>query len=202
MSMNDLNACVYLLSAHKPEHWPEDSGAEVAFVGRSNVGKSSAINRLTGIKSLARTSKTPGRTQQIIFFELNSVTRLVDLPGYGYAKVPHAIKQKWKQHIEAYFLERECLKGLVLPIDVRRSLTELDKQMLNYCMDTQLPVLVLLTKADKLTRNHANQALFKLKKQLDQLNFGGLEFSVQLFSAVNGQGEEQARDQICQWLDL
>ena len=202
MPRNHLNPCTYLLSAHKPEHWPEDTGAEVAFVGRSNVGKSSAINRMTGYKSLARTSKTPGRTQQIIFFELNPVTRLVDLPGYGYAKVPLSVKQNWKQHIESYFSQRESLNGLVLPVDVRRSITELDQQMLQYCMDTRLPVLVLLTKADKLTRNHANQAMFKFKKQLSGSIYNDLQFSLQLFSAVTGQGEDQARAQICQWLQL
>ena len=202
MSKNYLNPCVYLLSAHEPRHWPDDIGAEVAFVGRSNVGKSSAINRLTGYKSLARTSKTPGRTQQIIFFELNERTRLVDLPGYGYAKVPLSIKQKWKQHIEAYFSKRQSLRGLVLPIDIRRSLTELDQQMLQYCIDAALPVLVLLTKADKLTRNHANQATFKFKKHLQSSTFAGLEYSMLQFSALSGLGEEQARAEICQWLGL
>jgi len=202
MSKNYLNPCIYLLSATKPEHWPDDEGAEVAFVGRSNVGKSSAINRLTGYKSLARISKTPGRTQQIIFFEINPVTRLVDLPGYGYAKVPFAVKQKWKQHIEAYFSQRESLKGLVLPVDIRRTLTDLDRQMLQYCMDAQLPVLILLTKADKLTRNHANQAVFKYKKQIAKSIYKDLQFSLQLFSAVTGLGEDQARDVIYQWLDL
>ena len=202
MPKNHLNPCVYLLSATKPEHWPEDEGAEVAFVGRSNVGKSSAINRLTGYRSLARTSKTPGRTQQIIFFELNETTRLVDLPGYGYAKVPLAVKQRWKQHIESYFSERESLRGLVLPVDIRRTFTDLDQQMLQYCRDAQLPVLVLLTKADKMTRNHANQAMFKFKKQISTPAFVNLQYSLQLFSAITGIGEQQARDEICQWLNL
>ena len=202
MPKNLLNPCIYLLSATKSEHWPDDNGAEVAFVGRSNVGKSSAINRLTGYKSLARTSKTPGRTQQIIFFELNATTRLVDLPGYGYAKVPLAVKNKWKQHIEAYFFERESLKGLVLPVDIRRTITDLDQQMLQYCIDAKMPVLILLTKADKLTRNHANQALFKFKKQIAASAYQDLVYSLLVFSAVNGLGEEQARTQIYQWLDL
>lgn len=203
MPKNLLNPCVYLLSASKPEHWPEDEGVEVAFAGRSNVGKSSAINRLTGYKSLARTSKTPGRTQQIIFFELNSATRLVDLPGYGYAKVPLAVKQKWKQHIESYFFERTSIRGLVLPVDIRRPLTDLDQQMLQYCTNAQLPVLVLLTKADKLTRNHANQAMFKFKKHMsDSIDYRDLQLSCQLFSAVTGQGEDQARAEVCQWLGL
>ncbi len=202
MSKNNLHPCVYLLSATRPADWPADEGAEVAFVGRSNVGKSSAINRLTGYRSLARTSKIPGRTQQIIFFELNAATRLVDLPGYGYAKVPFAVKQKWKQHIETYFSERESLKGLVLPVDIRRPITDLDRQMLQYCLDARLPVLVLLTKADKLTRNHANQAMFKFKNQITDPVYGKLEFSLQQFSAVTGLGEQQARAQVCKWLDL
>ncbi len=161
---NRLRVAEYLLSAHEPAHWPEDCGHEVAFVGRSNVGKSSAINRLTGQKALARTSKTPGRTQQIIFFDLPDNRRIVDLPGYGYAKVPLAVKKQWQQHIESYFSQRDSLKGLVLPIDIRRELTVLDEQMLVYCRDRGLSTLILLTKADKLTRNHANQAMFKLKK--------------------------------------
>lgn len=202
MSKNHLHPCHFLLSAHQPSHWPQDVGAEVAFVGRSNVGKSSAINRLTASRSLARTSKTPGRTQQIVFFELDSGARLVDLPGYGFAKVPLAIRKKWKHHIESYFSKRQSLKGLVLPVDVRRSLTDLDAQMLRYCMDARLPVLVLLTKADKLTRNHANQALFKITKRLDQPNYQGLESMLLLFSAVTGQGEDSARDHICRWLEI
>ena len=202
MPKNLLNPCDYLLSAAKPEQWPDDKGAEVAFAGRSNVGKSSAINRLTGYKALARTSKTPGRTQQIIFFGLNPTTRLVDLPGYGYAKVPLAVKDKWKQHIESYFSERESLRGLVLPVDIRRTFTELDQQMLQYCIDAGLPVLVLLTKADKLTRNHANQAMFKFKKQITSSTYDDLQYSLLVFSAVSGLGEEQARSQIYQWLDL
>ena len=201
MTQNPLKNCTYMLSAHKPEHWPADLGCEVAFVGRSNVGKSSAINRLCVQKSLARTSKTPGRTQQIIFFELNPSARLVDLPGYGYAKVPLAVKARWKQHIEAYFSNRQSLKGLVLPIDIRRSLTDLDEQMLHYCMSGELPVLILLTKADKLTRNHANQALFKLKTQLAQAKWRDLNSNLVLFSAISGQGEEQAGEIICRWLD-
>jgi len=202
MIENQLRNAQYLLSAHKPEHWPDDIGTEVGFVGRSNVGKSSAINRLTDQKSLARTSKTPGRTQQIIFFSINDHVRLVDLPGYGYAKVPLAVKNQWKQHIEAYFLQRKSLKGLVLPIDIRRELTPLDQQMLHYCMDRGLPTLILLTKADKLTRNHANQALFKLQKQLNKTQWSDLDRELQLFSAIDGQGEEQARAVIDKWLGL
>ena len=203
MTENLIRNSSYLLSAAKPEQWPDDQGCEVAFVGRSNVGKSSAINRLTDQKSLARTSKTPGRTQQIIFFNVsNNQHRLVDLPGYGYAKVPLAVKNQWKQHIEAYFAERESLKGLVLPIDVRRELTPLDEQMLQYCMGRGLPTLILLTKADKLTRNHANKSLFAIQKQLKKSHWNDLIYNLQLFSAVNGQGETQARDIICHWLDL
>ncbi len=199
---NQLRNCRYLLSAHKPEQWPQDKGNEVAFVGRSNVGKSSAINRLTDQKSLARISKTPGRTQQIIFFSVTDHQRLVDLPGYGYAKVPLAIKDQWKQHIETYFAERRSLKGLVLPIDIRHELTPLDQQMLQYCMVRGLSTLILLTKADKLTRNHANQALFKLQKQLDKPDWATLTCELLLFSAHDGQGQEQAREIVCNWLEL
>lgn len=124
------------------------------------------------------------------------ISRLLNLSGYGYAKVPLAVKQRWKQHIEDYFEHRQSLKGLVLPVDVRHPLTSLDEQMLRYCLAGGLPTLVLLTKADKPTRNHPNQAMFKLKKQLSGLHWEGLSYTLQLFSSVTGQGEKPARAQV------
>ena len=126
----------------------------------------------------------------------------MDLPGYGYAKVPLAVKEQWQQHIKAYFNERLSLKGLVLPVDIRHELTPLDEQMLEYCQARELPTLILLTKADKLTRNHANQALFKLQKRLNKDQWSNLDHQLVLFSAMDGQGEEKARDIICQWLGI
>src|SRR5574344_3130863 len=140
----------FLISAARVDQCPPDEGLEVAFVGRSNSGKSSALNTLTRA-SLARTSKTPGRTQLLNFFALDEDRRLVDLPGYGYAKVPIPLKLHWQQHLEAYLSSRESLCGVVLMMDIRHPLTEFDRMMLDWALASRLPIHVLLTKADKLT---------------------------------------------------
>jgi GTP-binding protein len=141
----------YFLSTHHFHQLPADVGREVAFAGRSNAGKSSAINAIVGQKSLARTSKTPGRTQQIVFFKLDEERRLVDLPGYGFAKVPLKVKEHWQQLLEKYLHTRESFQGLILMMDIRHPLTEFDQQMLLWCQLSNMPVHILLTKADKLS---------------------------------------------------
>lgn len=190
----------YFQSAHNIAQLPEDIGFEVAFAGRSNAGKSSAINAITGQKALARTSKTPGRTQQIIFFQLSlnpdENRYLVDLPGYGFAKVPLAIKQHWQQTLESYLLNRKSLRGLILMMDVRHPLMEFDKKMLNWCSSSNMPVHILLTKADKLSRGKGSAALLQVRKHLTTLPG---EMSVQLFSALKRVGVEEAHTRLNDW---
>jgi GTP-binding protein len=189
----------YWLSAHKLEQLPEDIGFEVAFAGRSNSGKSSAINVITEQKKLARTSKTPGRTQQINFFKLDENRRLVDLPGYGFAKVPLALKQHWQQTLERYLQVRRSLRGLVLMMDVRHPLTEFDQEMLNWCSLYDMPVHVLLTKADKISRNKGSAVLKKVHQHLADLSG---ESNVQLFSALKRVGIEEVRQGLNRWLEV
>lgn len=163
---------------------------EIAFAGRSNAGKSSALNAITGRKALARTSKTPGRTQLVNFFSLDGERRLVDLPGYGYAKVPEAMRRHWRELMESYFVERRSLVGLVLVMDCRHPLTDFDQQMLAWSNANHCPVHILLTKADKLSRGAGSATLHKVRKAV------GENASVQLFSATKKTGLEQARDQL------
>ncbi len=187
----------FLISAHNAEQWPPDHGAEIAFAGRSNVGKSSAINTITNRRHLARTSKVPGRTQQIVFFRLDSDRRLVDLPGYGYAKVPKTLRQHWGQMIERFLRTRSSLCGLILLMDVRHPLTRLDRQMLEWSECAHLPVHVLLTKSDKLSRSKAQQSLRDVVIRLRGLSNA---VSVQLFSSANRRGCPDARDILVGWL--
>lgn len=161
----------------------------MAFAGRSNVGKSSAINAITNQNRLAKTSKTPGRTQQIIFFELSDSMRLVDLPGYGYAKAPESLRKHWREFISEYLSTRHCLRALVIPMDIRRPLTELDITMLEYCWHIELAVHVLLTKADKFKRAKALNILHAVSKDLKSQPLT----TVQLFSVPNRQGVDEAR---------
>lgn len=177
----------YLTSASRPGQFVPDEGLEVAFAGRSNAGKSSAINAITGRKGLARTSKTPGRTQLINFFSMEPAYRLVDLPGYGFAKVPEAMRLGWRRLMEAYFASRDSLTGVVVVMDCRRPLMEGDRQMLYWAHQAGCPAHVLLTKADKLSRGKAAAVLQGTRKDL------GTEASVQLFSALKGGGVEEAR---------
>ncbi len=187
----------FLTSAAKLHQCPEDSGFEVAFAGRSNAGKSSALNALTGSSKLARTSKTPGRTQLINFFDLDATHRLVDLPGYGFAKVPEAMKREWQQHLSDYLNQRNCLRGLVLLMDIRHPLKEFDRMMLEWSHHNQLPVHILLTKSDKLKYGQAKKALLEVRKALK--GFEGT-LSLQLFSSLKKSGVDELSDRLRHWL--
>lgn len=189
----------FLSSAERLNHAPADEGWEVAFAGRSNAGKSSAINAVTGIGSLARTSKTPGRTQLLNFFTLDEVRRLVDLPGYGFAKAPEALKRRWQNSMGEYFNGRRSLRGLVLVMDVRHPLTDFDAMMLEWCAYQGLPVHLLLTKADKLKRGPATATLHQVRKAVS--NLGELA-SVQLFSALKKTGIEELQAVLDRWLEV
>lgn len=189
----------FLISAAKVDQCPEDSGLEVAFAGRSNAGKSSALNTLTHA-SLARTSKTPGRTQLLNFFRLDDERRLVDLPGYGYAKVPIPLKQHWQKHLEAYLGSRESLSGLVLMMDIRHPLTEFDCMMLDWSVASGMPLHILLTKADKLAFGAAKTTLLKVRQEIHKQWGEGI--SIQLFSAPKRMGVEEAQMVLAGWLDL
>ncbi|MEW4983933.1 MAG: ribosome biogenesis GTP-binding protein YihA/YsxC [Cycloclasticus sp.] len=193
--MNPLyHRAEYLLNAPNLKTTPEGIEYEVAFAGRSNAGKSSAINTLTNQKSLARTSKTPGRTQQLVYFKLDEQRCLVDLPGYGYAKVPPSVQQKWQKELERYLEKRKALNGLVLLVDIRRSLGEFDIQMIDYAAHLNLDVFVALTKADKLNRNGAKNTLFAVQKLLKDST---ANVQVELFSSLKKEGIEQIHN----WLD-
>jgi GTP-binding protein len=194
---NPYQQARFLTSVPDIRHAPPDEGAEVAFAGRSNAGKSSALNVISSQKALARTSKTPGRTQQINFFALDEQRRLVDLPGYGYAKVPIAMKRRWQAALSEYLEKRTALKGLVLLMDVRHPLTDFDVQMLGWTAQARLPIHVLLTKADKLKRGAAQASLLQVRKQLSALHPWA---TVQLFSALDRQGVDEARKQLDRWL--
>jgi GTP-binding protein len=206
MSSNPLQGAQFVLAAHRINQLPADEGAEVAFAGRSNAGKSSALNALTNQKGLARTSKTPGRTQQMVAFSLPPIVhgealpaleaRLIDLPGYGYAKVPEALREHWRREIDRYLHQRRSLRGVVLIVDIRHPLKEFDRMMLNFCLDTELACHVLLTKADKLSRNQASQSLAALRKELPV----GTPATVQIFSSADGTGVEEARRAVMQLL--
>jgi GTP-binding protein len=190
----------FLTSAPSIKQCPADTGCEVAFAGRSNAGKSSAINALTRQRGLARTSKTPGRTQLINFFQLSHNKRLVDLPGYGYAKVPRAMKAEWDRHLAEYLQMRNSLTGLILLMDIRHPLQEYDQQMLNWAAQASLPVHILLTKADKLKRGPAENSRLKVEKLLRDMDPGCTLLSVQTFSALKKQGLSELQRQLSHWL--
>ena len=185
----------FLLSAHNYHQLPPDIDREVAFAGRSNAGKSSVINTLTNRKRLAKTSRTPGRTRLINIFTLDQGIRLVDLPGYGYAKVPGPVKRHWSGLITAYLERRKSLRGLVLIVDIRRGLNEQDTQLLGWCRLNDLPVHVLLNKADKLSGNAYRQAYSRAARQLD-----GPGNTLQLFSASKKTGLEELKTTLAGWL--
>ena len=203
---NPLQGAQFVLAAHRVSQLPADLGAEVAFAGRSNAGKSSALNALTGHNGLARTSKTPGRTQQMVAFALPPLAqaggeppraaRLIDLPGYGYAKVPEALRAHWKQEIDAYLHQRQSLCGVVLIADIRHPLKEFDRMMLDFCFATGLPCHLLLTKADKLSRNQAVQALAAMRKSFPD----GLHATAQVFSSSAHTGVDEARARVAELL--
>lgn len=192
------SATAFMLGAARARQFPHDDGLEVAVAGRSNAGKSSALNVITGRRSLARVSKTPGRTREINFFELDEGRRLVDLPGYGYARVPEAVKLAWQRLMTEYFHSRHSLRGLVVVMDCRHPLTDYDQQMLAWCADAGLPVHVLLTKADKLSRGAAMAVLHQVRDRLGSLYKEAA--SVQLFSSLKRNGVEEARELLSDWL--
>ncbi len=194
-AVNRYRKARYATSAHSLDQLLPDQGREVAFAGRSNAGKSSVINALTGQRRLAKISKTPGRTQLINFFPVDEVNRLVDLPGYGYAKVPGELQSHWAQTLGTYFQQRRSLVGVVLIIDVRRLITEVDEQMLSWCEAAGLPVHILLNKADKLAFGARKRSLQQVEKQLS-----GGEHSVQLFSVLKSQGIDELIAVLDQWL--
>lgn len=192
----DFRRCEFLKGAVQLRQCPPPGVPEVAFAGRSNAGKSSALNRITGRRALARTSKTPGRTREINFFELADGGRLVDLPGYGFARAPETTRRQWRGMMESYLTKRADLRGLILLMDVRHPLTDFDRQMLAWSGAVGLPCHILLTKADKLSRGKAGNVLQGVRRELD----GQPGISLQLFSATAPLGVDEARAQITAWL--
>ncbi|WP_394202802.1 ribosome biogenesis GTP-binding protein YihA/YsxC [Shewanella waksmanii] len=199
-SRMDFRKAKFLISApdiaHLDEHLPGDVGVEIAFAGRSNAGKSSALNLLTEQKNLARTSKTPGRTQLINVFALDEHRRLVDLPGYGFAQVPLAMKRKWQQALGQYLQERECLSGVVVLMDIRHPLKDLDMQMIEWGVQSDIPVLALLTKADKLAQSARMKTVNSVRKQLADY---GDAVKVEPFSSLKGLGKNKVLGILNEW---
>jgi len=186
----------FINSAPRLQDAPPDQGMEIAFAGRSNAGKSSAINTLVQQNALARVSKTPGRTQLLNFFEIDEQRKLVDLPGYGYAKVPEAVKRDWQKMMENYLKNRQALCGIVLVMDIRHPLTEFDWQMIEWCEHTKLPLHILLTKADKLKYGAAKNTLLKVQKELSRVE---IVVTLQLFSALNKTGIDDVHHILDEW---
>jgi GTP-binding protein len=195
--MINYNAIKFLKSVNHPSQLPTDNGSEVAFAGRSNAGKSSALNAIAGIKRLAHTSKTPGRTQLINFFQFDANHALVDLPGYGFAKVPTQLKAHWGELLSDYIAHRQSLKGIILLMDIRHPLTPIDWQMIEWSLSLQRPMHILLTKADKLNYGAAKNALLSVKSTLAPYE---ALISIQTFSALKKDGILQAQQKIKAWL--
>lgn len=191
-----LRGMTYLKSVHELEHLPPDGGLEVVIAGRSNAGKSSAINAVADQAALARTSRTPGRTQQLIYFEVAPQRYLVDLPGYGYAKVPRALREHWQTLLDTFLRTRQALRGLIVVMDIRHPLRDYDRQMLAYGAARGLACHCLLTKADKLPRGQQSKALLETRRALDKT------VGVQLFSATSRLGVDEARAVLSGWLEL
>ncbi|ADA78323.1 ribosome biogenesis GTP-binding protein YihA/YsxC [Francisella tularensis] len=188
----------YIMGAAKVSQLPEDTGVEVAFAGRSNAGKSSALNTLTDQKGLARVSKTPGRTQLINLFDLGNNNRLVDLPGYGYAKVSESIKRQWQSEMENYLTSRKCLNGIVLLVDLRHELKEFDSLMIEMAISFDLNLHILLTKADKLNnkeRAQANRMIESFLKTFVSTD----KISYQLFSSLTKMGLDKFKEKLDTW---
>ncbi len=192
----DFRCTEFLSSAPTLKSSPPDQGVEIAFVGRSNAGKSSALNTILGRHGMAKTSRTPGRTQLINYFQFEDQKRFVDLPGYGYAKVPPKIKAQIEHILSDYLTNRQCLFGLIMLMDIRRPLTTFDKQLLEFVASSGKPIHILLTKSDKIKRGPANATLLNVKKQFSA--YEG-QFSVQTFSALKKIGVEQASEVIGRW---
>lgn len=196
MSKNPYVKATFLTSAARVEQLPPDEGYEVAFAGRSNAGKSSALNCLTGMRQLARTSKTPGRTQLINLFELDAERRLVDLPGYGYAKVAMQTKLDWQKNLARYLEVRQSLCGVIVLMDIRHPLKELDLTLINWALDHDIPLHLVLTKADKLSKSEVNQTVQKVRKQYELLED---LVSVQAFSATKREGVDTLVARLNSW---
>ncbi|MCD6039323.1 MAG: engB [Gammaproteobacteria bacterium] len=188
-----------MLSIANLDQLPLDQGIEIAFVGRSNAGKSSVLNKLTQHTQLARVSKTPGRTQLINLFDLTHNRRIADLPGYGYAKVPADIKKQWQKLLDAYLRSRDCLQGLILVMDIRHPLKEFDKDMLNWCTECHLPIHILLNKADKLTPGAAKKTLLETSKAIATYPN---TITLQTFSAVKGTGLDELKRKLDEWYSI
>jgi len=184
----------YLTSAFELSQLLPDEGMEIAFAGRSNAGKSSAINCLTQQKGLCKTSKTPGRTQLINFFALDDQRRLVDLPGYGFAKVPRKMRNHWDKVLSVYLLQREALKGLVMVVDIRRGISDLDQGLVDMVGST-IPIHILLTKSDKLARSSVKKEIMRTEQLMNQANY-----SVSSLSTLNRQGLDQLEQRCSSWL--
>ena len=186
----------FLTSAPNLKSLPEDSGIEIAFAGRSNAGKSTALNALTNQKNLARTSKTPGRTQLINLFEVEPKCKLVDLPGYGYAAVPEQMKQQWQHALGEYLQKRECLAGIIVLMDIRHPLKDLDQQMIEWAVSADLPILLLLTKADKLSQSERSKQVKMVREAI--LPFQG-DIQVEAFSALKRTGIDRLAAKLDSW---
>lgn len=197
-----LKGATFVTSASGPKGYLEDVGIEVAFAGRSNVGKSTCLNTITQQKRLAHASKTPGRTQLINFFELSEDKRLVDLPGYGYAKVPLAVKKQWAKNIETYLAKRNALAGMVWLVDVRRELAQEDFLLLDWLVSEGIPTQLLLCKVDKLSRNQTQQAIIKLRQQLMLLRVPDGLLDCQPYSSLTRQGVEQLGARLASWFAI
>ncbi|TZF81230.1 ribosome biogenesis GTP-binding protein YihA/YsxC [Cognatilysobacter lacus] len=204
---NPFQRARYMLSAHNTPQLPPDGGFEVAFAGRSNAGKSTALNAICQQGSLARVSKTPGRTQQLVFFDFTpkqheqpAAKYLVDLPGYGYAKVPKDLQAHWQTFVDRYFTTRQALKGLVVVMDIRHPLKDYDLQMLGYAANRGLPAHALLTKADKLGRGQQMQTMQAVQRELHS-RFGD-SVTAQVFSGESKLGVDVARGVVARWLEL
>ncbi len=193
--VNHYRIAQYTTNAHNIKQLPEDQGIEVAFAGRSNAGKSSAINALTDQKGLARTSKTPGRTQQIVIFNIDENRRIADLPGYGYAKVPEKMRSHWRHVMEQYFIRRKSLRGIVLVMDIRHPMRPFDEQMLDWCGQNGILCHILLTKSDKLKRGPAQATLMQVRKSL------GENETIQVYSAKSKAGLNELIEKLDQWYD-
>ena len=196
----NFNKAEFILSATVPAQFVHDGLPQVAFAGRSNVGKSSVINRVVNRKNFARVGASPGKTTQINYFKIDGRLYLVDLPGYGYAKVPIPLKQHWQRHLEAYLSSRASLAGVFLMMDIRHPLTDFDRLMLDWAQASQLPIHVLMTKADKLAFGAAKNALLKVRREVQQ-GWGDVA-TLQLFSAPKRQGVDEAQMVLAQWLGL
>lgn len=186
----------FITSAPDIRHLPDDTGIEVAFAGRSNAGKSSSINRLCDNKGLVKTSKTPGRTQLINLFKVDEGCHIVDLPGYGFAQVPLEVKKKWQKSLSEYLQKRDQLKGLVVLMDIRHPLRELDQELIYWAVDCDLPVMILLTKCDKLKKGGQKSQLHKVREAA--MAFCG-NIDIELYSSLKGIGVDKLRDKLTQW---